>query len=170
MKEMGAGRFTSLEQAILAEAVDKLRDTYLQWIESSLALVDEQLLWHRQNPQSNSIGNLLLHLEGNVRQWIVSGLGGKKDTRNRNGEFALEGGVGVEQLFDRLEETVQQASEVILGYSDAERLLKPLTIQGFATTPISAIIHVVEHFAYHTGQIVWSVKYSRGVDMKFYGL
>ncbi len=160
----------TIETALASEAIDKLLNTYIPWIEKALKSLDEARLWNRPNENTNSIGNLLLHLEGNVRQWIIHGLGGVEDNRRRDSEFQAQQGQNASDLFETLRATVEQACSVIENYRNAEALLSPKVIQGFETTAYSAIFHVVEHFSYHTGQIVWICKAESAKDMKFYNL
>ena len=168
---MGVPGAPTLARAISAEAVDKLRDTYLPWLRAALASADDPLVWRRPAPGANSIGNLLLHLEGNVRQWILHGLAGRGDARDRDSEFSAGEGPGGAELLARLEATVLEACDTLLALDwSEEEWLAERTIQGFRTTGFAAVMHVVEHFAYHTGQIVWIVKAATGRDMGFYGL
>lgn len=127
----------------------------------------DDVIWKRANQESNSIGNLLLHLAGNVREWIVSGIGGAESDRNRTAEFEAQGGVLKNELLQQLQSAVRDADRVLATLSDAE-LEKPVTIQGRDTTVLAAIYHVVEHFSMHTGQIVMLAKmYSPGT-IRFY--
>lgn len=124
-------------------------------------------LWWRPNETSNSVGNLLLHLSGNVRQWIVSGVGGQADVRKRNMEFAARGGVAASGMLDGLEATLREADEVLCALLPSE-LLERRSIQGRDTTVMEAVYHVVEHFAGHTGQIIWIAKMSTPGSVRFY--
>lgn len=124
-------------------------------------------VWWRPNDSSNSVGNLLLHLSGNVRQWIVSGVGGQPDVRKRNMEFAARGGAAAPALLDGLDATLRDADAVIRGLLPSELLVRR-TIQGRDTTVMEAVYHVVEHFAGHTGQIIWIAKMSAPGAVKFY--
>lgn len=160
----------SLSEAFAAESVDKLTGYYLPWIRETLEAIDDEITWRRPRPGVNSIGNLLLHLEGNLRQWIIVGLGGADDERDRAGEFARDDGPGRWELFATLEATVEQACGIIQAPRSDEDWLSAVTIQGFSTTPVSAVVHVVEHMAYHTGQIVMLAKAATGRDFRFYNL
>jgi uncharacterized damage-inducible protein DinB len=124
-------------------------------------------LWWRPNETSNSVGNLLLHLSGNVRQWIVSGVGGQSDVRKRNMEFAARGGVAASGMLDGLEATLREADDVLRALLPSE-LLERRSIQGRDTTVMEAVYHVVEHFAGHTGQIIWIAKMSTPGSVRFY--
>jgi uncharacterized damage-inducible protein DinB len=114
-------------------------------------------LWRRSDDGSNSIGNLLLHLDGNVRQWIVSAVGGAPDARYRSAEFTAREGGSAEELFATLRTTLDEADAVIAALGSAA-LLERRTIQGRDVTVLEAVYHVVEHFALHTGQIILLTK------------
>jgi len=106
---------------------------------------------------------------GNVRQWIISGVGGKEDVRNRPAEFSARGTLTKEDLRQRLEETLREADDTLAGF-DVSRLLERRRVQGFDVTCLDAIFHAVEHFSGHTGQIVYITKLRTGRDLKFYNL
>ena len=124
-------------------------------------------IWARGHENENAIGNLMLHLNGNVQQWIVSGIGGAPDTRTRDAEFAARGGLAGPELVQRLESSVREAIAVI-GKVTPERLAERVTIQKYEVTVMEAIFHVVEHFAQHTGQIIFATKLLTGEDLGFY--
>jgi uncharacterized damage-inducible protein DinB len=136
-------------------------------IESCLGKLTSEQVWARGSESENAIGNLVLHLCGNVRQWIISGVGGAPDMRQRDQEFAARGGVPVSELVDRLRATVDEVAGV-LDRVTAERLAEPLVIQGYHATGLAAIYHVVEHFSGHTGQIIFATKMLTGEDLGFY--
>lgn len=138
-------------------------------IRTAVSLLSEEEVWWRPNAQSNSVGNILLHLIGNVEQWILSGVGQAPDRRLRDQEFLEQGPIPVEKLMERLQRTVDNAVEVIRKM-DRARLLDKERIQVYEVTLVQAIYHVVEHFSYHTGQIVYVAKMLKGVDTKFYDL
>ena len=120
--------------------------------------------WQRSDAQSNSIGNLLLHLEGNVRQWIITNVGGQRGERHRSAEFAAITGDGADALYRRLRDTLDAADAVIAALSDAD-LESRRTIQGRDVTVFDAVYHVVEHFSLHTGQIILLTKlFAPGVE------
>jgi len=124
-------------------------------------------IWARGHENENAIGNLVLHLNGNVKQWILSGVGGAADTRMRDAEFAARGGIATPELIDQLGTTVREAVAVISNVP-AERMLERVTIQKYEVTVMEAIYHVVEHFAEHTGQIIFATKMLTGEDLGFY--
>ncbi len=136
-------------------------------IESCLDRLSAEQIWARGGDNENAVGNLALHLAGNVRQWIVSGVGGRPDVRERDAEFAARGGASAAELKERLRGTVKEAAAVI-GAVSAERLTERVTIQKYEQTVLEAIYHVVEHFSMHTGQIQFATKMLTGADLGFY--
>ncbi len=130
-------------------------------------LLSEREIWHRANGHCNSVGNLILHLTGNVRQWIVSGVGGESFARDRQAEFAQQGPLPTASLLASLEDTLRKADDV-LARLNAATLAEPRTIQGYEVSTLVAVFHVVEHFSGHAGQIVHMVKALRDVDVSLY--
>jgi uncharacterized damage-inducible protein DinB len=130
------------------------------------ALPDE-LLWQRPNEQANSVGNLLMHLEGNVRQWIVAGVGGAADVRNRGAEFASREGASKHELLARLEDTLEDA-DAVLARLRPEQLTERRRVQTRDVTVLEAIYQVVQHFALHLGQIILVAKAQVPGAVKFY--
>ena len=161
MNEIGA--------AFIAQSRYYLAKDYLPKIERSLALLNEEQIWWRSNPQSNSVGNLLLHLSGNVRQWIIVGLGGATDTRDRDAEFAQRDAIPCDELIGRLKQTLREADGTLAAL-DPERLLEKVRIQGLEVSVLEAILHVVEHFSMHAGQIIYITKLLSASDLHFYDL
>lgn len=156
----------SAEHIFLEFSVAKLRQ-YLARIHVCLDRLGEEQVWLRASESSNSIGNLCLHLAGNVRQWILHGVGGEPDVRRRDGEFAARGGVPKAELLARLDETVRRACG-LLEALPPERLLETIHPQNYDVTVLEAIYHVVEHFSGHTGQIIAATKAMTGSDLGFY--
>lgn len=142
-------------------------DESLRMVEKSLGELKEEEVWHRPNEASNSIGNIMVHLCGNITQYILAGLGGIKDTRQRDVEFTISGGISKEQLLADLNSLIEQVKEVVDGLTD-EELMKYYKVQGFSLSGVGILMHVVEHFSYHTGQIAFWVKYLKAKDLQFY--
>ncbi|MBS1786526.1 MAG: DUF1572 family protein [Acidobacteria bacterium] len=138
---------------------------YLPRVERCLSLLSDEDVWLRANEVSNSIGNLILHLSGNVQQWIVGGVGDLPYTRDREHEFGERGGFTREQLLARLKETLTKADQV-LAEVDPNSLLERKEIQGNDVTVMQAILRIVQHFALHTGQIMLLTKQCTGEDLK----
>lgn len=141
-----------------------LSEDYLPRIRTALAVLAPEDLWWRPNEASNSAGNLLLHLAGNARQWIVSGVGGEADLRRRDEEFSPTGGLDTEEALAVLEEAVRDVDRV-LARLEPTALGEPRRIQGRDVTVLDAVYHVVEHFSMHTGQILYLAKLRTGKDL-----
>jgi uncharacterized damage-inducible protein DinB len=129
-------------------------------------LTDENIWW-RPNAESNSIGNLILHLAGNANQWIVSGVGGAPDLRQRQEEFDARTGPARSDLQSTLRQTIDDVDNVLSNVA-AESLLDRRTIQGNEVCVLEAILHVVEHFSMHAGQIILLTKVLTQHDLRFY--
>jgi len=115
-------------------------------------------------PVQNSIGNLVLHLSGNVRQWIGSTIGGKPDIRNREHEFSADHSP---DLLATLKTTVSDAISILENLSPA-RLTDRVSTQDGDRSILEVIYQVVGHFQQHTGQIIFATKLLTGEDLKFY--
>ncbi len=136
-------------------------------IEACAGMLDDEQFWLRTGDNANACGNLCLHLAGNVRQWILHGVGGQPDLRHRDAEFAARGGEGREELLAKLRSTVEEACVLIESLPEA-RLTETCHPQNYAVTVLEAIYHVVEHFSMHTGQIIFLTKALSGADLNFY--
>ena len=139
----------------------------LDRLDKCLARLTEDQIWQREHESENAVGNLLLHLAGNVRQWIICGVGELPDTRDRDSEFNARTGTGKAELLAGLRATVEEACRTIEPLS-AERLAATIHVQKYDITVLEAIYHVVEHFAQHTGQIIFATKLLTGEELGFY--
>jgi uncharacterized damage-inducible protein DinB len=155
-----------IEQEFLKFSADKLAQLKHR-IQDCLGRLSIEQIWTRQSDNENSIGNLVLHLNGNVGQWIGSGIGGKPDTRLRDAEFEARGNISPSELAGRLEKAVSEAAGIIRDVPHA-RLMEKITIQKYDVTLMEAIYHVVEHFSQHTGQIIFMTKMLTGEDLGYY--
>jgi hypothetical protein len=135
-----------------AAAAHELKSA-LNRIQHCLGQLNEEQVWWRSHPSHNSIGNLILHLCGNVRQWIVSGVGGASDTRNRPAEFAERGPIPKVELVRRIEAVVEEAKRSLTGITAAQ-LLKTRQIRGWDVTGLAAIFDSVPHFRGHAQEII----------------
>jgi uncharacterized damage-inducible protein DinB len=156
----------TLESEFLNFSADKLTQL-MSRIETCVEMLTPEQLWLRNAANSNAVGNLLLHLNGNVRQWILHGIGGQADLRQRDAEFDAQGGLGAQELLARLRGTVEQAVTLFRALPP-ERLIEHIRPQGYEGTVLTAIYHVVEHFAGHTFQIMLLTKQFTGEDLGFY--
>jgi hypothetical protein len=136
-------------------------------IETCIDKLTPEQMWTRHGENENAPGNLVLHLTGNVRQWILSGVGGAPDVRDRDREFDARGGVEISELKTGLRSTVDAAAALIRALPP-ERLAVRTRIQGHDVTVLEAILHVLEHFSGHTGQIIFVAKFLTGEDLGFY--
>src|SRR3954463_7068000 len=148
---------TDLGALFIARSRDFLRTEYPTKLRAAVKALPADALWWRANSTSNSVGNLLLHLTGNVRQWIVGGVGGIDVTRDRAGEFAAQSGGDAESLLAGLDRVLDEADAVIARLTPAD-LAATRSIQGRDLTVLEAIYHVVEHFSLHLGQIILVAK------------
>ena len=136
-------------------------------IEDCLTRLTPEQVWARSGKSDNSIANLVLHLCGNVTQWIGSGIGGLPDNRRRDEEFAARGGLKPEDLAEKLHAVVEDAIPIIREQT-AEHLAEIIQPQGYTVSVLEAIYHVVEHFAQHTGQIMFATKMILDQDLGYY--
>ena len=143
-------------------------DWNLERIARCVEALPEDRLWTRPNGNSLSVGNQILHLAGNIRQWLVSGLGGQPDVRRRDEEFSTPGGLSAEQLMDLLTDVVEDAKLVVSDLT-VENLARERPVQAFHHDGLFILIHAIEHFSYHTGQVIFYTKAELDVDLNFYG-
>jgi uncharacterized damage-inducible protein DinB len=156
-----------IERAFLDYSAEQLL-AYCGRIEDCLGRLSAEAVWTRNCENANAVGNIVLHLCGNVRQWIIGGVGGAPDVRDRDSEFAARGGMEPAELAAKLKATVAEAA-VAIRSCPVERLMECKTIQKvYNTTLMQAIYHVVEHFAQHTGQIIFATKLLRDEDLGYY--
>ena len=147
----------------------KLVKEYLPKIEDCLKNISDDDLWWRAYETNNSIGNLILHLRGNIRQWAFHHLGGHEYYRERHQEFAERTHIPKVELISHLRSAVLDVDTVLKNFP-TEHLLKHYDIQKYHVTGLEAILHITEHFSYHVGQIVYITKLRTGKDLKFYNL
>jgi len=158
------------EEKIVEELVKNAlyrMDESTRMIRKSLDEITDEELWIKPNDSLNSIANLILHLCGNMTQYIISSLGETEDLRNRDLEFSMNTGFGKSEIFRKLEETVGTAKRVIFDAS-LDQLLKTRSVQGFSFSGVGVVVHAVEHYSYHTGQIAFWVKQLKNKDLGFY--
>jgi uncharacterized damage-inducible protein DinB len=157
----------AIAKAFIGQASEFLVGDYLPKIERCLEKLNDEQIWWRANEESNSIGNLILHLCGNVRQWIVCGIGSAPDNRNRDSEFEQRDVIPREELVSLLRSALSDV-ETTLKSVDPSTLLEYRKIQGNDVDILEAIFHVTEHFSMHTGQIIMLTKMLTSADLRFY--
>ena len=155
-----------LDQIFLDYSARKLRQN-VDRLDKCLARLTEDQIWSREHESENAVGNLLLHLAGNVRQWIISGVGEVPDRRDRDSEFNARTGPVKAELLAGLRDTVEEACRVIEPLT-SERLNAVVHVQKYDVSVLEAIYHVVEHFGQHTGQIIFATKLLTGEELGFY--
>ena len=136
-------------------------------LKNCLERLSKDQIWHKPNENTNSIANLVLHLQGNVRQYIIAGLGRQEDNRNRDLEFSTRNTHTTSDLLSGFNQTVDEACSVIKSLN-TEELNTIYSIQGFKLSGIEVIIHVTEHLSYHMGQIALLTKLQTNQDLGFY--
>jgi len=158
---------SELSKAFIEKARSLLVREYLPKIERCLDEITDEQVWQRPNKSSNSIANLILHLCGNIRQWIVSGVGQTKDTRQRQAEFDATEGLTRKELLEKMRATLNDVDAVLSQLSEND-LLSSRSIQGYDVTVLEAVFHVTEHFSMRAGQIITLTKMLADKDMSFY--
>ena len=157
----------AISRAFIARASEFLLSDYLPKIERCLEKLTDEQIWWRANEESNSIGNLILHLCGNARQWIICGVGVQPDNRDRDSEFAQRDVIARDELMSLLRSTLSEVQHT-LQTLDPTVLLEHRKIQGYDVELLYAIFHVTEHFSMHTGQIIMLTKMLTTTDLRFY--
>ncbi|MEX0290794.1 MAG: DinB family protein [Flavobacteriaceae bacterium] len=157
---------TKLRSELISNAIYRL-DESTRMIEKSLSLLKEEEIWKRPNQSSNSVGNQILHLCGNIGQYVISSLGNSPDIRERDKEFSTVSGLSKDELLKRLKEVVDKAKKIIAS-STKESLEHIREVQGFSLSGVGIVLHAVEHYSYHTGQIAFWTKLLKDEDLGFY--
>jgi uncharacterized damage-inducible protein DinB len=165
--ETTTGKSTTFEAEFIEASRVFLREDYLPKLLHCVNHMSDDDLWWRPNEVSNSVGNLVLHLCGNLRQWIVSSIGGVSFSRDRDAEFAARGPVAKAELVANLKTVIEEVDRV-LSQLESGDLLKRIHVQKYEVSVLQAVYHIVEHFGYHLGQILYIYKLRAGVDPKFY--
>jgi uncharacterized damage-inducible protein DinB len=151
----------------LAFSRDKLIGQYWPRLRECAESLSDEQIWWRPNEASNSIGNLMLHLNGNLTQWLVASFDRLEDRRDRPTEFATQSGISRDRLLEVLAATMGRAAGVLRRLTEAD-LLAEYDIQGYHVTGLEAVYQVVEHFGLHYGQIAYITKMLRERDLGFY--
>lgn len=152
---------------LISETKRRLFEESVPRLKKCLNQLPEKEVWYRPNNHSNSMGNITLHLCGNVRQWILSGLGKQKDTRTRQQEFDEIGPISTSELTQKVDDLMGKV-EHVLDSVTSEMLLEKHKVQVYEETGLSILVHVVEHFSYHVGQMTYFVKWRKDMDMGYY--
>jgi uncharacterized damage-inducible protein DinB len=162
-----SGKASDVSQLFIEFSRWTLFDEYWPRMRECVESLTEEQVWWRPNAASNSVGNLLLHLNGNVRQWLITSFSNSEDPRDRPAEFAARQALPTAELIQMVDATLQEARAVLARLSEAD-LQRTFEIQGYKVTGLHAVYHVVEHFGIHHGQILYITKQLRGEDLGFY--
>lgn len=157
----------SLKKHLVQEFQCRVFEESYVRIYKCLSMLNEEQLWTSPNPTIPPAGCQIMHLCGNARQWILSGLGGLPDNRDRDQEFVPQKNIRKSDFIFLLENVKSQLNRNFMEL-DEEDLETIYTIQGFKVTGYSAISHVLEHFSYHTGQITLLTKIHTGKETGYY--
>ena len=157
----------SLAAAFIEFSRWKLLDEYWPRLRACVESLSDEQVWWRANEASNSVGNLILHLNGNVNQWLVAPFDHREDKRNRPAEFSERQVIPKGQLLETIARTLQDAAAVMASISESD-LLATYNIQGYTVSGLHAVYQVIEHFGLHYGQITYITKMLRGIDLGFY--
>nr|WKN39616.1 DinB family protein [Tunicatimonas sp. TK19036] len=157
----------AIHQHLIREVRRRIIMESVPRIKKCLHQLNKEQIWHRPNEQTVSVGNLVVHLCGNVRQWILSGIDGQPDQRQRDQEFAETGPVSTEKLIRDMDSLMAEVDEALSRITPA-MLVEKRQVQGFEESVLAILIHVTEHFSYHTGQITYYVKSTHNIDMQYY--
>jgi uncharacterized damage-inducible protein DinB len=157
----------AIGKEFISQCIDIIEKKNGPKIVKCLDQLTEEQVWMRPNKASNSIGNIILHLCGNIRQYVISALGQQADIRERDLEFSTEGGYNKIELMQKLSETLTGAIKIIRE-ADEVKLLKMYSVQGFNYSGVGIVVHITEHFSHHTGQIIFWTKQLTGTGLGFY--
>ncbi len=165
---MNQGCAMSSSELVIKEFENRVFNESYERIYRCLSMIEDNDLWKSPNPSIPAIGNLVLHICGNARQWILSGLGNREDNRDRNMEFIDHPKIKKSELIFLLENLKVNLKQT-LSELNGDAIDKKYTIQGFDVNGFSAMVHVIEHFSYHTGQITLLTKWLTNKNTEYYG-
>jgi len=157
-----------IKDAVISDVKVRIFEECFPRIEQCLEELTIEQIWHKPNRNSNSVGNLVLHICGNIRQYCMTGIGGHTDIRKRNLEFSEKGPFPKADLKLKMKNLLMDISPV-LDSIESKVMIEERKVQGFTMNVTSILIHVTEHLSYHTGQIAYYTKQVKNIDLKFYG-
>ncbi|OGU30881.1 MAG: hypothetical protein A2X67_06185 [Ignavibacteria bacterium GWA2_55_11] len=157
------------EAYLVGLSISKLKDDYLPRYERCLSELSDKDVWWREHETNNAVGNIILHICGNMRQWVISGVSGAADIRNRPEEFSARKSRSTAELKDLLRSTITEVC-AHLERADPADFKRVRSIQSYSVTGLEALYHAVEHCSYHLGQVVYVTKLRTGKDLRFYNL
>lgn len=155
-----------IQQEFIDQAIFRFQEKKIHIAKCFQQLTEEDI-WYRPNASSNSVGNIILHLCGNIGQYILSSLAQQPDVRERDLEFSTEGGLSKAELLGKISATIDQACAAVRACPE-EELLREREVQGFVFSGVGVILHAVEHLSYHTGQVAYMVKLNKNQQIGLY--
>lgn len=156
-----------MQSELIKNAIYRLDENTAK-LNKCLAELSEEELWKRPNASLNSVANLILHLCGNMTQYVIASIGGKPDLRERDIEFAVRSGMSRAEITEKLHATLDEVKGVLQRVDESE-LLRIRSVQGYRFSGVGNVLHIVEHYSYHTGQIIFWTKLLRNKDLHLYG-
>jgi uncharacterized damage-inducible protein DinB len=163
-RKMGPSAADQRVAAIFLDVSCRRLGQMTEYLTACVKKLSEEQIWRRQGAYENAVGNLVLHLCGNARQWIMHGVGGAPDVRVRDKEFSADGGMSGAELIALFEATMTEAKAVIAAVT-AERMVERVTPQGRDVSVLEAIYQVVGHVQQHVGQIILVTKQMLETDL-----
>lgn len=157
----------SIKNELISITRNRLIEESTERIKQCLIQYSTKELWYSTHNNHNSIGNIVVHLLGNITQYILSGIGSQIDNRTRDLEFSENKNLSAHKLIEQLDGLMIKVNQVLNTINDDD-LLKTQRVQCFDMTTVDILIHVIEHCSYHTGQIVYYTKYLKNIDTRFY--
>ena len=157
----------TVHKLLLAELEHRICGENIPRIKKCLGMLSQEQIWHKPNAELVSIGNLVLHLHGNARQWILHTLCGIPYQRNRDAEFETQGPLPKEELYQLLDKLDEDIKQSVWSIQEPD-LLSVFEVQIFKETGVAVLVHAIEHFSYHTGQIARETKRMLAKDLGFY--
>ena len=142
-------------------------DESLRMICIALSKIEGEMLWKLPVANGITLGNQVLHSCGNMTQYIISSLGEQADLRERDLEFVVDESKTLDDLIQKLKATVDTSKRTIENATQ-QQYSKLRMVQGFELSGVGVVLHAVEHFSYHTGQIAFWVKQLTCEDLGFY--
>lgn len=155
----------SIAQLFVEDCVELIHQSNIK-LQNCLQQLSTEQIWWRSHPSTNSVGNLILHICGNLRQWTLAGLAGQPDSRDRDHEFSSEHSMTADQLLEHLQKESDACLAVLPSFGPLE-LVAEYTIQGFLVNGLQAVNHTVTHFVGHTHQVVYMTRLQLGDDYQF---
>lgn len=154
---------TALYLDAVSKGIEKSRLTIKHCVDQ----VSQEQFWWRPEPDMNSIANILLHLSGNIRQWIIAGMNGAIDDRDRPKEFQDRSGAPKDLIWKAFSETLDEA-RLTLSRMNSASLGIVRKIQGYEVNGVDAIYNSTSHLQGHTQEIIYITRMLLGSSYKFY--